>query len=80
MGDLVARLVTMYSHRGDGLPTQYINPDGPEAAERIAELEAELEVYADTLCEFGKDNSGCGHYDDNICFGCRARAALGDSQ
>lgn len=37
---LIERLTTMYSHRGDGIPTQYVNPDGPEAAERIAALKA----------------------------------------
>lgn len=40
---LVERLQAMYSHRGDGFPTQFVNPDGPEAAARIAALETELE-------------------------------------
>ena len=45
--DIVERLLAMYSHRGDGIPTQYVNPDGPKAAteitalrERVAKLEA----------------------------------------
>ncbi|MGI4744940.1 MAG: hypothetical protein ACRYGI_11590 [Janthinobacterium lividum] len=51
---LVARLTAMYSHRGDGIPTQCVNPDGAEAAdliarqaEEIARLEAALERIAD---------------------------------
>jgi hypothetical protein len=39
---LVDRLRTMYSHRGDGLPTQPVNPDGEEAAARIEALEGAL--------------------------------------
>lgn len=35
MSDLIGRLQAMYSHRGDGIPTQFINPDGPEAADLI---------------------------------------------
>lgn len=34
--DLIEKLLAMYSHRCDGLPTQYVNPDGPDAAARIA--------------------------------------------
>ena len=41
--DLIARLRSMYSHRGDGIPTQYVNPDGPEAADEIERLNATLE-------------------------------------
>lgn len=40
--DIVERLTAMYSHRGDGLPTQYVNPDGREAAAEITRLRAEL--------------------------------------
>ncbi|EJU14150.1 hypothetical protein LH128_05308 [Sphingomonas sp. LH128] len=36
--DLIARLRAMYSHRGDGIPTQYVNPNGPEAADEIERL------------------------------------------
>lgn len=43
---LVERLRTMHDHRGDGIPTQYVNPDGPEAAERIEALERALEPFA----------------------------------
>lgn len=46
---LVERLTTMYSHRGDGIPTQYVNPDGPEAAERILSLAAEVAMKDDAL-------------------------------
>lgn len=38
---LCERLLAMYSHRGDGVPTQYVNPDGPDAAARIEALNAE---------------------------------------
>lgn len=44
---LSERLMTMFSHRGDGIPTQYVNPDGPEAQARIAELEAALRPFAE---------------------------------
>lgn len=40
--DLIARLRATYSHRGDGLATQLVNPDGPEAAARIEELTAQV--------------------------------------
>ena len=39
---LKQRLLAMYSHRGDGLPTQYVNPDGPAAVAEIERLEAEI--------------------------------------
>jgi hypothetical protein len=39
---LIERLRSMYSHRGDGFPTQCVNPDGREAADRIEALEAEI--------------------------------------
>lgn len=38
--ELCERLNAMLSHRGDGIPTQFINPDGPEAAARIEALNA----------------------------------------
>lgn len=46
------------------------------ARERQSELLEALEAYADTLCEFGRSNKGCGKFGDHICFGCRARAAV----
>lgn len=49
MSDIVERLLTMYSHRGDGLPTQYVNPDGPEAADTIIALRAEVEMLRFSL-------------------------------
>ena len=42
MTDIWTRIEAMYSHRGDGIPTQYVNRDGPEAAARGRELEAQL--------------------------------------
>ena len=55
MSDIVERLLTMYSHRGDGLPTQYINPDGPEAAESITALRAEAERLREALEKIAAD-------------------------
>ena len=46
---LVERLTTMYSHRGDGIPTQYVNPDGPEAAHHIAAQDAEIARLREAL-------------------------------
>jgi hypothetical protein len=40
--DLESKLLKMYSHRGDSLPTQYVNPDGPDAVAAIQALQAEL--------------------------------------
>ncbi len=40
---LIERLRSMYSHRGDGIPTQFVNPDGDEAATTIERLTAALE-------------------------------------
>jgi hypothetical protein len=37
-----AALLTMYSHRGDGFPTQYVNPDGAAAVAAITDLQARL--------------------------------------
>lgn len=45
--DLIARLRAMYSHRGDGIPTQYVNPNGPEAADEIERLREALEPFAE---------------------------------
>lgn len=42
--DIVERLTAMYSHRGDGLPTQYVNPDGLEAAAEITRLRAQVKI------------------------------------
>jgi len=41
VSDLIERLGAMHSHRGDGVPTQYVNPDGPAAIAHISALEAE---------------------------------------
>ena len=40
---LIDRLRTMYDHRGDGIPTQPVNPDGEKAIEAIERLSAENE-------------------------------------
>ena len=37
---LIANLGSMYSHRGDGIPTQPVNPHGEEAAAAIEGLVA----------------------------------------
>lgn len=39
----------------------------------FVKAEVDFAFYADTLCEFGTGNEGCGKYPDAICFGCRAR-------
>ena len=38
------RLTMRYSHRGDGIATQNVNPDGPDAWEMIQQLVRELEL------------------------------------
>lgn len=43
MSDITEKLLAMDDHRGDGLPTQYVNPDGPEAVEAILALRKEVE-------------------------------------
>lgn len=45
-------------------------------ATRIAELEADLEWYADQFCEHGKYSEVCGRLSSDDCSGCRARATL----
>lgn len=42
---LKERLTARYSHRGDGIPTQPVNPDGEEAVKAIERLEEELENH-----------------------------------
>lgn len=44
MSDITEKLLAMDDHRGDGLPTQYVNPDGPEAVEAILALRKEVEA------------------------------------
>jgi hypothetical protein len=46
MDELIDRLNMMYSHRGDGIPTQYVNPDGPVAAELLERMWEALETIA----------------------------------
>lgn len=71
MPDLKERLRAMYSHRGDGIPTQPVNPDGDEAADRIAALEDALQWAADNA-----DNQDMNHVNYRIGIGSRARAVL----
>lgn len=35
-----------------------------------------LELYADTLCEYGRNSAVCGKLASNECFGCLARRTL----
>lgn len=60
MGDtqvaMEERLLAMYSHRGDGLPTQYVNPDGPDAVEEIASLRARVAVLEGALAEIAHND------------------------
>lgn len=35
-----------------------------------------LKWYADTLCEYGTSNSGCGKYGPDVCAGCQARGIV----
>lgn len=49
--DLCERLNAMLSHRGDGVPTQFINPDGPDAAARIEALKARVAELEGALNE-----------------------------
>lgn len=44
MSDITEKLLAMYDHRGDGMPTQYVNADGPEAVEAILALRKEVEA------------------------------------
>lgn len=47
------RLLTMYSHRGDGIPTQFVNPDGPDAVDALDR------IRADTIEECARIAEGC---------------------
>ena len=47
-----------------------------ESAAHIEALAEVVEYYADTFCEFGRHNEGCGKYGPDICAGCYARTAL----
>jgi hypothetical protein len=50
-----------------------------DIADTITRLQAALQFYATQMCEFGKDNEGCGKYDSDVCAGCIAVAALRSS-
>jgi hypothetical protein len=54
MDSLVERLRAMYSHRGDGIPTQFVNHDGPEAADELTRLTAENARLRGALVEVEK--------------------------
>lgn len=51
---LVERLDAMYSHRGDGIPTQYVNPDGPAAIDAIIALRARVAALEEGLRPFAR--------------------------
>jgi hypothetical protein len=51
------------------------DPAHQDAAE-IARLRAALKWYADQFCEYDASFDGCGKLSDDICSGCKARAAL----
>lgn len=40
------------------------------------EMLAGLNWYAETFCEFGPSNEGCGKFGDDICAGCKARSLV----
>jgi hypothetical protein len=69
--DLIARLRAMYSHRGDGIPTQYVNPDGPEAADALEALRG----YAEALIKYAKHDGMCARIGGYGYCGCGVEAA-----
>lgn len=44
IANLCARLGALHSHRGDGIPTQFVNPDGKDAVAAIERLNAALKA------------------------------------
>lgn len=57
MNTIIDKLLTKHDHRGDGLPTQYVNPDGPDAVAFIRQQAAENDALRDrvaTLEDAGK--------------------------
>jgi len=40
------------------------------------DLYGALSYYAEQFCEFGASNEGCGKFSEDVCSGCKARAAL----
>lgn len=74
--DLVKRLREVGGMSDDGATRWYINPDGPEAASRIAKLEAALQEFVDPCIEhcFDTCQSECDPMKDCPCF--KARKAL----
>lgn len=77
--DLVKRLRAVGGVRHDGATRWYVNPDGPEAADRIEQLEAALREYRNDLCEYPFGDL-CGKLNEEVCQGCAAAAALGENQ
>ena len=80
-GDLVQRL----RGRSAFLRNKHGRVKSPEvmeeAATEIERLTAQVETmrealgwYADTFCEYGTSNEGCGKFGDDMCAGCKARA------
>ena len=60
--DLVKRLREVGGIRHDGATRWYINPDGPEAADRIEKLEAALREMLEK-CTWAKREKWCGSLD-----------------
>lgn len=56
---LAERLTAMYSHRGDGIPTQHVNPDGPDAWAAIEALNAKLAKVRAALEWYAEQVTGC---------------------
>ena len=74
--DLVKRLREVGGISDDGATRWYINPDGPEAADRIEKLTAALQEFIDPCIEhcFDTCQSECDPMKDCPCF--KARKAL----
>lgn len=47
--ELIGLALAMYSHRGDGTPTQYVNPDGPAFATALTDLQAQLDMRDEVI-------------------------------
>lgn len=72
---LLDRLETMIDHRGDGIPTQYLNPDGPEAAAEIVSLREQV-AEARGAIEEALSWPSIRAAIDGHALECRLRAAL----
>ena len=77
--DLVNRLREVGGISDDGATRWYINPDGPEAADRIGKLESVTKDDAKWLAAYHKwcEMNGCAPSSSDLI---SARKALEDSQ